>query len=69
MIFLLTTAKKKFTDTVVYDYWEIICADRIWMIIDKRSSKVPYIISMAGSVLLIGFYIVSHTVGLALIGL
>jgi len=39
------------------------------MIVDKGSSKVPYIISMAGSVLLIGFYIASHTVGLPLIGL
>jgi hypothetical protein len=37
--------------------------------IDKRSGKVPYIISMPGSVLLIGFYIASHTVGLPLIGL
>ena len=41
----------------------------LWMIIDKKSSKAPYIISMAGSVLLIGFYIASHTVGLPLIGL
>jgi hypothetical protein len=63
MIFLLTTAKKKFTDTVVYNCWDIIFADRIWMIIDKRIGKVPYIISMPGSVLLIGFYIASHTVG------
>jgi hypothetical protein len=36
---------------------------------DNKSSKVPYIISMVGSVLLIGLYIASHTVGSALIGL
>ena len=42
----------------------------LWMmIIDKKSSKAPYIISMAGSVLLIGFYIAFRTVGLPLIGL
>jgi hypothetical protein len=41
----------------------------LWMVMDKKSSKVPYIISMAGSVLLMGLYIASHTVGLPLIGL
>jgi hypothetical protein len=35
----------------------------LWMTIDKKSSKVPYIISMPGSVLLIGFYIASYIVG------
>jgi len=41
----------------------------LWMLIDKKSSKVPYIISMVGSIFLIGLYIASHTVGLPLIGL
>jgi hypothetical protein len=44
----------------------------LWMIIDKKSSivsKVKYltsIISMAGSALLVGFYIAFHIVGFAL---
>jgi len=41
----------------------------LWMLIDKKSSKEPYIISMVGSILLIGLYIASHTVGLPSIGL
>ena len=41
----------------------------LWMLIDKKSSKEPYIISMVGSILLIGLYIASHIVGLSLIGL
>ncbi|MGB8035511.1 MAG: hypothetical protein WCF03_16985 [Nitrososphaeraceae archaeon] len=41
----------------------------LWMLIDKKSSKVPYIISMVGSIFLIGLYIASHTVDLPLIGL
>jgi hypothetical protein len=41
----------------------------LWMLIDKKSSKVPYIISMVGSILLSGLYIASHTVSLPLIGL
>jgi hypothetical protein len=41
----------------------------LWILMEKKSSKVPYIISMIGSILLIGLYIASHTVGLPLIGL
>ena len=41
----------------------------LWMLIDKKSSKVPYIISMVGSIFLIELYIASHTVGFPLIGL
>lgn len=40
-----------------------------WMLKDKKNSKVPYIIAIAGSLILIGLYTVSHTVGMPLIGL
>jgi hypothetical protein len=39
------------------------------MLKDKKNSKVPYIIAIAGSLILIGLYTVSHTVGMPLIGL
>src|SRR5206468_7190250 len=39
------------------------------MVKDRRSSKSPYIIAMAGSLTLIGLCTVSHTVGFPLVGL
>ncbi len=41
----------------------------LWMVLDKKNSRVPYVIAMVGSILLIGLYITSHTVGLPSIGL
>ncbi len=41
----------------------------LWMMIEKRITKIPYIISIGGSLLLIGLYTVSHTIGLPPIGL
>lgn len=41
----------------------------IWIIVDKKRNRVPYMASMAGSLLLIGLYVISHTVGLPIIGL
>jgi hypothetical protein len=40
-----------------------------WMIKDKKNSRVPYIIATVGSLLLIGLYTASHTVGFPLTGL
>ena len=39
------------------------------MIIEKKITKIPYLISIAGSLLLIGLYTLSHTIGLPPIGL
>jgi hypothetical protein len=39
------------------------------MVIEKKITKIPYIISLGGSLLLIGLYTVSHTIGLPPIGL
>lgn len=41
----------------------------IWMIKSKMASRAPYIISMAGSVMLILLYIASRTVNLPIVGL
>jgi len=41
----------------------------LWMVIEKKITKIPYIISIGGSVLLIGLYTLSHTIGLPPIGL
>lgn len=40
-----------------------------WMLRDPKNSRVPYIITASGSILLIGLYTASHTVGLPQIGL
>lgn len=41
----------------------------LWMIIDNKRSRIPYVISTAGSLTLIGLYAVSHTIGFPMIGL
>ena len=41
----------------------------LWMVIEKKISKIPYIISIGGSLLLIGLYTLSHAIGLPPIGL
>ena len=41
----------------------------LWMVIEKKITKIPYIISIAGSTLFIGLYTLSHTIGLPPIGL
>jgi hypothetical protein len=43
-------------------------ATGIWMILDKRNSKVPYIIAIIGSMILLGIYVASRTVGLYSLG-
>jgi hypothetical protein len=40
----------------------------LWMILDKRNSKVPYIIAIVGSLLLLGIYFTSRTVGISSLG-
>jgi hypothetical protein len=41
----------------------------LWMVIERKITKIPYIISIGGSLLLIGLYTLSHTIGLPPIGL
>ena len=40
----------------------------LWMILDKRNSKVPYIIAIVGSLVLLGVYFTSRTVGFSSLG-
>ena len=40
----------------------------LWMILDKRNSKVPYIIAIVGSLVLLGIYFASRTVGISSLG-
>jgi hypothetical protein len=41
----------------------------LWIVMEKRITKIPYFITIIGSLLLIGFYVLSHTVSSPLIGL
>ncbi len=41
----------------------------LWMILDKRNSKIPYIIAIVGSLILLGIYVPSRTVGILSLGL
>jgi hypothetical protein len=41
----------------------------LWIIMEKSITKIPYFITILGSLLLISLYILSHTVGFPLIGL
>jgi len=41
----------------------------LWMILDKRNSKIPYIIAIVGSIILLGIYIASRTVGISNLGI
>lgn len=40
----------------------------LWMILDKRNSKIPYVIAIVGSVALVGVYATSRTVGVSGLG-
>jgi uncharacterized membrane protein YeaQ/YmgE (transglycosylase-associated protein family) len=40
----------------------------IWMILDKRNSKIPYIIAIVGSLILLGIYTSSRTIGISDLG-
>jgi len=39
------------------------------MILDKRNSKVPYIIAIVGSLVLLGIYFTSRTLGISSLGI
>ncbi len=41
----------------------------LWMILDKRNSKLPYFIAIAGSLILLGIYVASRTVSIFSLGL
>jgi hypothetical protein len=38
------------------------------MILDKRNSKIPYVIAIVGSLILLGMYFASRTVGISSLG-
>jgi hypothetical protein len=40
----------------------------LWMILDRRNSKIPYIIAIVGSLILLGIYFTSRTVGISSLG-
>ena len=40
----------------------------LWMILDRRNSKVPYITAIVGSLVLLGIYFTSRTVGISSLG-
>lgn len=40
----------------------------LWMILDKRNSKSPYIIAILGSLILLGVYASSRTIGISNLG-
>jgi cation transport ATPase len=40
----------------------------LWMILDKRNTKIPYIIAIVGSLVLLGIYFTSRTVGISNLG-
>lgn len=40
----------------------------LWMILDKRINKTPYIIAIIGSIVLLGIYFASRTVGIFTLG-
>jgi hypothetical protein len=40
----------------------------LWMILDKRNSKITYIIAIVGSLILLGIYLASRTVGISTLG-
>ena len=44
-------------------------ATGLWMILDKRNSKSPYIIAIVGSLILLGVYASSRTVGISNLGI
>ena len=43
-------------------------ATGLWMILDKRNSKSPYIIAIVGSLILLGIYASSRTIGISNLG-
>jgi hypothetical protein len=40
----------------------------LWMILDKRNSKIPYIAALVGSLILLGIYFATRTVGISTLG-
>jgi multidrug efflux pump subunit AcrB len=39
----------------------------LWMILDKRNSKIPYIVALVGSLVLLAIYFTSRTVGISIL--
>ena len=44
-------------------------ATGLWMILDKKNSKSPYIIAIVGSLILLGVYSSSRTIGISNLGI
>jgi len=43
-------------------------ATGLWMILDRRNSKSPYIVAIVGSLILLGIYASSRTIGISNLG-
>jgi len=43
-------------------------ATGLWMILDKRNNKSPYIVAIVGSLILLGIYASSRTIGISNLG-
>lgn len=41
----------------------------LWMILDKSNSKMPYVIALVGSLIILGMYVFSRTVGIFMLGI
>jgi hypothetical protein len=41
----------------------------LWMLLDKRNSNFPYIVAIVGSLILLGIYFASRTVGISSLGM
>lgn len=44
-------------------------ATGLWMILDKRNSKSPYLVAIVGSLILLGVYASSRTIGISNLGI
>ena len=44
-------------------------ATGLWMILDRRNSKSPYVIAIVGSLILLGIYASSRTIGISNLGI
>jgi len=40
----------------------------LWMILNKRNSKIPYVVAIVGSLILLGIYFTSRMVGISSLG-
>lgn len=63
------TQRKKFEFPFAIGTGVGYAAIGLWMILDKRNSKIPYGIAIIGSVALLAIYVASRTIGISSLGL